>query len=190
MGSALAVESSVVTGLSGRYALALFALASDSKAIDQVAADLDRIGVMLEQSADLAHLVRAPIFGRSDQARGVLAVLAAAEIGDLVRRFVGVVASNRRLQALPDMISAFRKVLAHHRGEVLAEVTSAQALSERHLQEIRSALVKIAGPGTKVLTRVDPELIGGLVVKLGSRLLDGSIRSKLNSLKLVMKGVG
>jgi F-type H+-transporting ATPase subunit delta len=190
MGSALAVESSVVTGLSGRYAQALYALASEAKAIDRVATDLDRIGAMLEQSADLARLVKAPIFGRADQARGMLAVLEKAEIGDLVRRFVGVVARNRRLQALPDMIAAFRKVLAHHRGEVLAEVTSAQPLSEIHLQEIQSALVKIAGPGTKVLSRVDPELIGGLVVRLGSRMLDGSIRSKLNSLKLVMKGVG
>lgn len=186
----MAIERSVVSGLSGRYATALFALASDARAIDQVAADLDRIEALLSESPDLAHLVRAPIFGRADQARGVLAVLEKAGIGELVRRFVGVVAKNRRLFSLSDIIKSYRRLLAHHRGEVVASVTSAQALSDAQSRALQAALVKIAGKGAKLETRIDPELIGGLVVKLGSRMLDGSVRQKLNSLKQVMKGVG
>lgn len=186
----VAAESFVVSGIAGRYATALFELARESRTLDAVASDLDRIGALVAESPELTRLVRSPVFGRDEQARAILAVLDRAGISDTVRRFIGVAARNGRLFALADMIRDYRVLLAQHRGEMVAEVVSATALNERQLQAIRTALAGAAGREVSLRARTEPELIGGLVVKLGSRMVDASIRSKLNSLKVAMKGVG
>lgn len=188
--STSATGGSPVSGISGRYATALFELAVDSGQLDAVAEDLAGIERMLAESPDLVRLIRSPLLSREDQGRGMAAVLERAGCSDLVRRFVGVLAQNRRLFALPRAIQDFRKLLARHRGETMAEVISATPLADAQLEEIRKALSQAAGRDVIVNTRVDEELIGGLVVKLGSRMVDGSIRSKLKNLQLAMKGVG
>lgn len=179
-----------VSGISGRYATALFELAVDAGQLDAVAEDLAGIDRMLAESSDLVRLIRSPLLSREDQARGIAAVLERAGCGDMVRRFAGVLAQNRRLFVLPRAIQDFRKLLARHRGETMAEVISATPLADAQLDEIRKALSQAAGRDVVMNTKVDEDLIGGLVVKLGSRMVDGSIRSKLKNLQLAMKGVG
>lgn len=188
-GSFVAQESALVSGISGRYATALFDLARDAGQLEAVQQDLDSVSRMLAESSDLVRLVRSPAISREDQGAAMAALLARAGAGELTRRFIGVLAQNRRLFALSDIISAFRRLLSHHRGEVIAEVVSALPLGDQQLAELKSALSSAAAGNVVLQTRVEPELIGGLVVKLGSRMIDASIRAKLNSLKSVMKGV-
>ena len=182
-------ESSIAT-VADRYVNALFELAAEADALPAVEADLGRFSDMLGESADLARLVRSPVFSAEEQQRAVGAVLDKAGIGGLTGNFIRVVAGNRRLFALPDMIVAFRKRLAAHRGEVAAAVTSAEPLSEQHLTALKEALKASIGKDVALQVSVDPTLIGGLIVKVGSRMIDGSLRTKLNSLKLAMKEVG
>lgn len=177
-------------GLASRYAAALFELADEKKQLDQVAADLRSLKQAIRESDDLRRLVRNPIFSRAEQGRAMAAILERAGATDLVRRFVGLVAQNRRLFVLPDMIDAFLSQLAQRRGEVTAEVVSARPLSEAQRQAIADALHKSVGGNVAIDARVDPALIGGLVVKVGSKLIDSSLRTKLNRLQLAMKGVG
>lgn len=179
-----------VSGISGRYATALFELAVEQGQLDAVAEDLAGIETMLAESADLVRLIRSPLISRDAQARGIAAVLERAGCGDLVRHFAGVLARNRRLFALPRAIQDYRKLLARHRGETMAEVISATPLADAQLDQIRNALARAAGRDVVVNARVDEDLIGGLVVKLGSRMVDGSIRNKLKNLQFAMKGVG
>lgn len=181
---------SAVSGISGRYATALFELAVDNGALDAVAGDLAGIEKMLAESEDMVRLIRSPLLGRDDQARGIAAVLERAGCGELVRRFAGVLAQNRRLFVLPKTIQDFRTLLARHRGETIAEVISASPLADAQLEQIRKSLSQAAGRDVVMHTKVDEALIGGLVVKLGSRMIDGSIRGKLKNLQLAMKGVG
>jgi F-type H+-transporting ATPase subunit delta len=185
----VAQESTLVSGIAGRYATALFDLARDAGQLDAVARDLDSLSAMLGQSADLVRLVRSPVFSREDQARAIGAVAEKAGFSDLVRRFLGVVANNRRLFVLADAIAAFKTLLSHHRGEAIAEVVSAVPLSDAQLQQIKSSLSSEAASNVVINAKVDPGLIGGLVVKLGSRMIDASVRTKLNNLKSAMKGV-
>lgn len=182
-------ETSIVSGLAGRYATALFELALERRELDAVAADLDRLQRTIAGSADLAHLVRSPVFGRDEQARAMAAVLERGEFHDLVRRLVGVAARNRRLFVVEQMIRAFRQILARHRGETVAQVRSATPLSDAQLQSLRQALRSAAGGEVALETDVDPGLIGGLVVQVGSRMVDASLRTKLQNLKIAMKGV-
>jgi F-type H+-transporting ATPase subunit delta len=177
-------------GLASRYAAALFELADEKKQLDQVAADLASLKQAIRESDDLRRLVRTPVFSRAEQGRAMAAILERAGATDLVRRFVGLVAQNRRLFVLPDMIDAFLAQLAQRRGEVTAEVVSARPLSEAQRRAIADALHKSVGGNVAIDARVDPTLIGGLVVKVGSRLIDSSLRTKLNRLQLAMKGVG
>jgi len=179
-----------VSGISGRYATALFELAVDEGQLDAVAEDLAGIERMLAESTDLVRLIRSPLISREDQARGIAAVLERAGCGTLVSRFAGVLARNRRLFALPRAIQDFRKLLARHRGETMAEVISATPLADAQMDQIRQALARAAGRDVVVSAKVDEDLIGGLVVKLGSRMVDGSIRNKLKNLQFAMKGVG
>ncbi len=188
-GSFVAQESTLVSGIAGRYATALFDLARDAGQLDTVAKDLDSLSAMLAQSADLVRLVRSPVFSREEQARAIAAVAEKAGFGDLVRRFLGVVANNRRLFVLADAIAAFKSLLSHHRGEAVAEVVSAVPLSDAQLAQIKSSLSSEAAGNVVINAKVDPSLIGGLVVKLGSRMIDASVRTKLNNLKSAMKGV-
>ncbi len=182
-------KSSIAT-VAGRYANALFELASEANSLPAVEAELGRFADMLAESADLARLVRSPVFAADEQARAVGAVLDRAEIRGLVGNFIRVVAGNRRLFTVPDIISAFRKLMAAHRGEVAAEVVSAEPLGEAHVAALKEALKASIGKDVALQTSVDPTLIGGLIVKVGSRMIDGSLRTKLNSLKLAMKEVG
>jgi F-type H+-transporting ATPase subunit delta len=185
----VAGEGAIVSGMAGRYATALFELALESNAIDAVKADLDRFDALVAESADLRRLVRSPVFGADEQAKALKAVLAAAGIGGLSAKFLELVASNRRLFAVRDMIRDYRRLVARHKGEVTAEVTLAEQPSAAHLAAIKDALATVTKKDVQVDVKVDPAIIGGLVVKLGSRMVDTSLRTKLNAIKHAMKEV-
>lgn len=186
----LSAENISVSGIAGRYATALFDLASSAGQLDAVAADLATLKSMMDESGDLARLVKSPIISRADQAKAMGAVLEKLGTGDLVRRFIGTVAQNRRLFALPGMIKAYGQLLAAERGEVVARVTSAKKLTKGQLDAVSSALKSAIGSDVSLESEVDESLIGGLVIRVGSRMIDSSIRTKLQNLKFAMKGVG
>jgi len=188
-GSFVAQQSALVSGIAGRYATALFDMARDGGQLDAVAQNLDQLTAMLASSADLVRLIRSPAFSRAEQGAAIAAVMEKAGFNELTRRFVGVLAQNRRLFVLADVIAAFKTLLSHHRGEIVAEVVSAVPLGDQQLAQLKLALSSAAAGNVVLQARVEPDLIGGLVVKLGSRMIDASIRAKLNSLKSVMKGV-
>ena len=181
---------SATSGVAGRYASALFELADSAKALDAVAQDLGTFRGMLNESADLARLIASPVIGRALQGKALMAVLDAAGISGLVRKFIGLVAANGRARDLPGMAQAFLAELARRRGETTATVTSAVPLTPAQLQQLTDTLRTVLG-GAKVSVdaHVDADILGGLVVKVGSRLFDSSIRSKLQRLQLAMKGV-
>jgi F-type H+-transporting ATPase subunit delta len=185
----LASETTSVSGLAERYAAALFDLADERRILDEVASDLLQLRAMMQASPDLLRLIRSPILSRDEQSKGIGALAERAGLSPLVRDFLAVVARNRRLFATPAMIEAFLAELARRRGEVTAEVTAAQPLSEAQLAALNEQLQRSSGSRVSVDVRVDPALIGGLVVKLGSRMVDGSIRSKLQRLQLAMKSI-
>ena len=182
--------STSATGVAGRYASALFDLADNAKSLDQVAQDLTDFRKMANESAELSRLLASPVIGRDLQSKALLAVLDAAGIKGLTRSFVGTVAANGRARDLIAMATAFLTELASRRGETTASVTSAVPLSPQQLQQLSDSLRSVLG-GAKVSidARVEPEILGGLVVKVGSRLFDSSIRSKLQRLQLAIKGV-
>ena len=184
------MSTSATTGVAGRYASALFELADTAKSLDQVAQDLSTFRKMVGESSDLARVIASPVIGRALQGKALLAVLDAAGISGLTRNFIGTVAANGRARELPAMASAFLAELARRRGETSAVVTSAVPLTPQQLQQLSDALRSVLG-GAKVSidARVEPDILGGLVVKVGSRLFDSSIRSKLQRLQLAMKGV-
>lgn len=182
--------TSGATGLAGRYATALFALADEAKQLDAVAGDLRNLARMIVGSADLTRLIRSPVLSRAEQGKALEAVLEKAGAGDLTRRFAGVVSANRRLFVLPGIIAAFLAELASRRGEATAEVVSAKELSEQQKQALSDSLRRAVGTTVSVEARVDPGLLGGLVVKVGSRMVDSSLRTKLQQLRLAMKGIG
>lgn len=186
----VAAQGTGQDGLAARYAAALFELADSRKELDAVASDLANLRAMLGGSGDLQRLIRSPVLTRDAQARAMAALLQAAGSGDLVRRFVGLVAQNRRLFALPAMIDAYLAELARRRGEITAEVTAARPLDDRQRQAVADAVQRAVGGRVSLDVKVDPSLIGGLVVKVASRMVDSSLRSKLQRLQLVMKGVG
>jgi F-type H+-transporting ATPase subunit delta len=187
----VAGEDSTVSGVAGRYARALFELALDAKSVDAVKADIEKFAAMIAESADFNRLVRSPVFGAEEQSRALAAVLAKAEIGGLAAKFLMFVTANRRLFAVNEMIRDFRKLVARWKGEVTAEVTAAETLSDAHLEAIKSALKSITGEKSVDLNiKIDPAIIGGLTVKLGSRMVDSSLRTKLNAIKHAMKEAG
>jgi F-type H+-transporting ATPase subunit delta len=185
----VAGEGAIVSGMAGRYAIALFELALEGNAVEAVKADLDRFEALVAESADLTRLVRSPVFTAEEQAKALKAVLDAAGIGGLAGQFLQVVASNRRLFAVRDMVRDYRKLVARHKGEVTAEVTLAAEPKEAHLAAIKDALKAVTKKDVQVDVKVDPAIIGGLVVKLGSRMVDSSLRTKLNAIKHAMKEV-
>lgn len=176
--------------MAGRYANALFELAVEEKALDRVMSELDAFAALLDESEDLRRLVRSPVFSADEQARALAAILKRAEIKGLTANFLGVVAHNRRLFAIPEMIKDYRALLAAHRGETTAEVASAQALDADELKALKAAIKEAMGTDVVVHARVDESLLGGLVVKVGSRQIDTSLRSKLNNLRIALKEVG
>ena len=183
----MAREDGIVSGMAGRYATALFELALESKAVDQLQADLKRFDALVTSSPDLTRLVRSPVFSAEEQAKALAAVLDKAGITGIAANFLRVVAGNRRLFAIAQMIRGFNALVAKHKGEVTAQVTVAEALSDARLNDIRDALKQVTAKDVQVDVTVDPSIIGGLKVKLGSRMVDASLRTKLNSIKLAMK---
>jgi F-type H+-transporting ATPase subunit delta len=187
----VAGEDSTVSGVAGRYARALFELALDVKSVDAVKADIEKFAAMMAESTDLNRLVRSPVYGAEERSRALAAVLAKAEIGGLAANFLMYVTANRRLFAVGEMIRDFRKLVAKWKGEVTAEVTAAERLSDAHLEAIKSTLKSITGEKSVDLhVKIDPAIIGGLTVKLGSRMVDSSLRTKLNAIKHAMKEAG
>lgn len=185
----MSAEVTVVSGIAERYAAALFDLARDGGAIDQVAADIAALAAMIDESDDLMRLIRSPVMGYEEQAKALDAVMARAEIGDLTRKFVGVVTQNRRLFALRDMCKAFRSTLAAYRGEIVAEVTAAHQLNDRQLADIKAELGAAMKTDVSLETKVDESILGGMIVRVGSRMVDSSLRTKLQNLKFAMRGV-
>lgn len=186
----MAGEATGVSGLAERYAAALFELADERRVLDPVAADLRALKAMIAESPDLVRLVRSPILSRDAQGRALAALAERAGLTPLVRDFLAVVARNRRLFAVPAMIEAYLQKLAARRGEVTAEVSAAQPLSEAQLQKLGDELRRALGRRVAVEVKVDRSLLGGLVVKVGSRMIDGSLKSRLARLQLAMKGLG
>jgi F-type H+-transporting ATPase subunit delta len=186
----VAGENPTVSGVAGRYATALFELALESNAIDSVRADLAKFQALLGESADLTRLVRSPVFTADVQTKALNAVLKSAGIGGTAANFLRLVARNRRLFAISDIIRDFNVLAASHKGEVSAKVTVAEPLSAARLAEVKAALAEVTGKDVVIDVKVDPSIIGGLVVKLGSRMIDTSLRTKLHALKNAMKEVG
>ena len=175
-------------GLAGRYATALFELAMGERAIDTVTQDLANLKTLLAESPDLARLVKAPVFSADEQRAGMEAVLRRMEAAPLTIRFVLTLARKRRLFALTDIIRAYEALLGRQRGEVDAEVSAARPLSDAEANELKAVLKTKLGREARLTTKVDPSLLGGLVVKVGSRMIDSSLRTKLEGLRSAMRG--
>lgn len=184
----MAGEDSPVGGLAERYATALLDLADQAKKLDAVADDLRGLKGLIEESADLRELLRSPLYDRDEQTSAMAELLKKAGADDLTRRFVLVVAENRRLFALPRMIDGYLEELARRRGEVTARVTAARELDKEQIDTLRKAIDKVVGGKAKIDVKIDPALLGGLVVRVGSRMIDGSIKGKLDRLQVAMKG--
>ncbi|WP_181701573.1 F0F1 ATP synthase subunit delta [Chthonobacter albigriseus] len=182
--------ASTTSGVAERYATALFELAQETGALDTAAADMERFDALLADSGDLKRLVRSPVFTPDDQLRAVTAVLDRAGIGGIVANFIKLAARNRRLFAVPAMFKAYRSMLAAQRGETTADVTSAEPLTAGQIADLTAALSAKTGKTVRINASVDPSLIGGLVVKLGSRMIDTTLKTKLNQLKIALKEVG
>jgi F-type H+-transporting ATPase subunit delta len=185
----VAGEQTIVTGMAGRYATALFELAREAQSTDAVRADLDRFDAMVAESADLRRLVRSPVFSADEQGRALAAVLDRLGVTGLAADFLKVVAANRRLFAVGVIVRDYRKLVAHFKGETTAEVTLAEKPSDAHLAAIKDVLKGITQKDVQVDVKVDSSIIGGLIVKVGSRMVDSSLRTKLNSIKHAMKEV-
>lgn len=183
-------RGSPVSGVAGRYATALYELALETGALDEVGEGLRRFEAMIASSPELADFLRNPVFSAEDQSRAVAALLESAGIGGLAANFVKVVASKRRLFLVQPMIAAFKAMVAQAAGIVRAEVTVAHPPSETALAAIREALSESAGGRIDLQVKVDPSIIGGLVVKMGSRMIDASLKTKLNAIRLAMKEAG
>ena len=185
----MASETTGVSGLAKRYAAALFDIADERRTLDDVASDLRELRTMLAASGELSRLVKSPVLTRDEQGKAISALATRAGFSPLVRDFLAVVAKNRRLFAVSAIIEAYLAKLAERRGEVTAEVVAAQPLSEEQLALLSDQLRRSAGRRVSVDARVDPRLIGGMIVKIGSRMVDGSLKSKLERLQLAMKGI-
>lgn len=186
----MAAEDQSVSGVSGRYATALFELARDERSIDAIKADLDKFDALIADNPDLARLVRSPVFTSDAQAKALAAVLDKVGIAGTSAKFLAVLTANRRLFVVRDVIRAFNALVSRFRGEASADVTVAEPLSDKNLDALRAALKTATGKDVTLNVKVDPSIIGGLIVKLGSRMVDSSLRTKLNSIKHAMKEAG
>ncbi len=186
----MAAQEPLFSGMASRYATALFELALEQKSIDAVRADLDRFDALIAESPDLARLVHSPVFTADEQGKALAAVLEHAGIKGLASNFLLFVASNRRLFSVRHMIRAFRALVAQHKGEVTAGVTVAEKLSDKHIEALKATLKSVTGKDVDLDIKIDPSIIGGLIVKLGSRMVDSSLKTKLNAIKHAMKETG
>jgi F-type H+-transporting ATPase subunit delta len=184
------VENSggIGASLSGRYATALFELAREEKQIESVETSLSRLRAALDQSDDFRTLTTSPVVSREEAAKGIAATANALALDPITTRFLGVLAQNRRLGQLPMVIRNFRMLAARHRGETTAEVTSAHPLDDTQVAQLKTQLRQRIGRDVAVELNVDPTILGGLVVRIGSQMIDSSIRTRLNSLAHAMKG--
>ncbi len=184
----MAGEDPIISGMAGRYAGALFELALDDKVVDAVKSDLEQFDALVAGSPDLTRLVRSPVFGADEQVKALTAILDKAGIKGLAANFLKAITANRRLFAVRDMIRSFRALAARHKGEVSAQVTVAEQLSDKNLDALKSALKSVTGGKDIDLdVKIEPAIIGGLIVKVGSRMVDSSLRTKLNAIKFAMK---
>jgi F-type H+-transporting ATPase subunit delta len=183
-------DDPMMASMAGRYAAALFDLAKEQRQLEQVERDVTAFQAMLDGSDDLRRLVRSPVISADDQAKGLAAILDQASISGLTANFLKLITRNRRLFAATDMLKGFRTLLARDRGEVSANVASAHPLTPEQMQVLSDTLRTAVGKNVRIDTQVDPGLLGGLIVKIGSRMIDSSLRTKLNNLKVVMKGIG
>jgi F-type H+-transporting ATPase subunit delta len=187
----VADEETIVSGMAGRYALALFSLAQDGHTTGEVAAALKTFDGLVAESADLQRLVRSPVFSAREQIKALDAILATAGISGPAANFIKLVAAKRRLFAIREMIADYQKLYDSERGVTHAEVTVAAPLADAHVAALKDALKEATrGKEVDIAVRIDPSIIGGLVVRLGSRMVDGSLKTKLNAIRTRMKEVG
>lgn len=186
----MAKSSSPVSGVAERYAQSLFELARDGGSVDGTEAELEGFRKLIEDDADFRRLVESPAFTSAEQSQAVAAIVESAKPSQLTGNFLKVIAANRRLFALPQIVRSFAAMAAEHRGEVEGEVTSAQSLNDEQRGELKRVLGSYSGKSITMRESVDPAILGGLIVKIGSRQVDTSLRTKLNSLKLALKEVG
>ncbi len=186
----MATDDPMMASMAGRYAVALFELAKDQRQLPEVERDVLAFKGLLDASSDLRRLVRSPVISAEDQAKALAAILERAGISGLAANFLKLIARNRRLFAVADMMKCFRALLSRERGEVDADVASAHPLTPEQMQLLSDTLRTQIGKNVQINTRVDPGLLGGLVVKIGSKMIDSSLRTKLGNLKVAMKGIG
>ena len=186
----VADTSHLISVVAERYASSLFELAREAGEIDSIGRELDQFEALINESAELKRLVMSPVFSADEQSRAMGAIVDRAGIRGLTGNFLKVVARNRRLFALPGIIRAYRIIAADHRGEVSADVTSAYPLDAAQESDLRAALKDVTGKDVALKIKVEPAILGGLIVKVGSRQIDTSLRTKLSSLKLALKEVG
>lgn len=177
-----------LSGIAGRYALAVFELALESNSVDAVGRDFQSLMTMLAESADLSRLVRAPVFAREEQAKGMKALLDQMGADPLTVRFVMLLCAKRRLFLLPGIIAVYNKLVEREKGEIEAEVTSARPLNDAQVEALKAALKEKLGLDPLLKSHIDPTLLGGLIVQVGSRMIDSSLRAKLNGIRLAMRG--
>lgn len=182
------ISGGIQASLSGRYATALFELARDERQLDAVMKDLKTVADALKQSGDLRVLTQSPLIGRASAGKAIAAVAGALGTGTIPTHFLGVLAENGRLREFAAIVRAFRALVAAHRGEASAEVVSAHPLDATQLGALQDRLRKRFGREVNIDAQVDPAILGGLIVKLGSQQIDGSLRTKINTLAHVMKG--
>lgn len=186
----MANDDPIMASVAGRYASALFELALDERKLDELDGEVRRVQGMLDASQDLVRMVRSPVFSAEEQGKAVAAIAARVGLSSLMANFLRLLARNRRLFVLSDILNAFRGLVARHRGEIAAEVVSAHTLTDDQLAQLTDTLsTTTGGKRVQINTKVDPWLLGGLVVKMGSRMVDSSLRTKLNNLKIAMKEV-
>lgn len=186
----VSASSTLTSSAAGRYATALFELAKEEGQLDQVEADLNTLSAALEESADLKQLLFSPIYTRGEQGSALAALADKMGLGALPANVLGLMAANRRLFAVPEMLAGFAALMADHRGEVTAEITSAKALTKAQSEKLAASLKASVGRDVNLNMTVDKDIIGGLIVKVGSNMVDSSIRSKLAGLQNAMKEVG
>lgn len=186
----MATDDTIVEGVAGRYASALFELANESSKVNEIEGDLVDFQTLLDESPDLMRVVRSPVIAANDQSKAIAAVLEKAGIGGLTANFLKLVTANRRLFVIQDIIKAYRSLAAKARGEITAEVTSAFALNDDQIAALKDTLKASVGKDVTLQSRVDPSILGGLIVKVGSRMIDSSLKTKLQNMKAVLSGAG
>lgn len=186
----MADTTTLTSTVAGRYATALFDLAAEENALEAVEADLDKLKDALRSSEDLSRLVNSPIYTRDQQSLGLDAVAERLGLGQTVRNLLKLMASKRRIFVLRDLIETYGALMAEHRGEITAQVTAARQLSDMQVEKLRETLKSSLGRDVKMDIAIDPALIGGMIVRVGSRMIDTSIRSQLSALQTAMKEAG